>query len=53
MGAAAAGHVTARSNAGHEPLLQPTPQLMQHWILKPLSEARDQTRILMDISQVH
>ena len=25
----------------------------QHWILNPLREARDQTHILMDISQVH
>ena len=25
--------------------------LQQHWILKPLSEARDQTRILMDTSR--
>ena len=24
----------------------------QHWILNPLSEARDQTRVLMDTSQV-
>ena len=24
----------------------------QHWILNPLNEARDQTRILMDTSQV-
>ena len=26
--------------------------LQQHWILNPLSEARDQTRILMDTSRV-
>ena len=25
----------------------------QHWIPKPLSEARDRTRVLMDTSQVH
>ena len=24
----------------------------QHWILNPLSKARDQTRVLMDTSQV-
>ena len=28
------------------------PQSQQHWILDPLSEARDQTRILMDTSRV-
>ena len=27
--------------------------LRQHWILNPQSEARDQTCILMDASQVH
>ena len=26
--------------------------LQQHWILNPLGEVRDQTRILMDTSQV-
>ena len=25
----------------------------QHWILNPLSEARDRTHILMDSSQIH
>ena len=25
----------------------------QHWILNPLSEARDQTCVLMDTSQIH
>jgi len=32
--------------------LWPTPQPQQCQILNPLSEARDQTRILMDTSQV-
>ena len=31
----------------------PTPQSQQHRILNPLNEARDQTHILMDTSQVH
>ena len=26
---------------------------LQHWILNPLSEARDQIHILMDTSRVH
>ena len=25
----------------------------QHWILNPLGQARDQTQVLMDTSQVH
>ena len=32
-----------------EPHLQPTPQAWQHQTLNPLSEARDQIHILMDI----
>ena len=27
--------------------------LQQHWVINPLSGARDQTQILMDTSQVH
>ena len=40
------------SNVGSEPRLRPTPQLTSMLILNPLSEARDQTRVLMDASQV-
>ena len=38
-----------------EPHLRPTSQLMAvlSGILNPLSEAKDQTCILMDISQIH
>ena len=32
---------------------QPTPQPQKHWILNPLSEVRDWTRILMDTAWVH
>ena len=32
--------------------LWPTPQLQRHWILNPLSEARDGTWVLMGFSQV-
>ena len=42
----------SHSNTGSEPHLWPTPQLMQSQILNPLSEARDQTCILVDTSQV-
>ena len=31
-----------------EPHLRPTPHPQRRWILDPLGEARDQTRILMD-----
>ena len=56
-------HATA--TAGSEPHLRPTPQQdlsricdlhhssQQPQILNPLSEARDQTRVLMDASRVH
>ena len=49
-GAVVAGLHHCHSNLGSKPCLQPTPQ--QHWILNPLSEARDQTHVLMDASQV-
>ena len=51
IGAAAAGLHHSHSNAGSEPCLRPTPQLMQRQILNPLSEARDGTCILMDTSR--
>ena len=53
IGATAAGLHHSHSNMGSEPHLQPTPQLMEHWIFNPLMEARDRTRALMDTSQVH
>ena len=41
--AGAAGLHHSHSSAGSKAHLRPTPQLTQHWILSPLSEARDQT----------
>ena len=41
IGAVATGLHQSHSNAGSEPRLQPTPQLMAMPILNPLSEARD------------
>ena len=38
----------SHSNKGSKPHLQPMPQLGGNWILHPLSEAREQTCILMD-----
>ena len=52
IGAAAAGLCQSHSNTGSEPLLWPTPQLKQHWILSPLNKARDRTHVLMDTSWV-
>ena len=40
------------SNAGSKLCLRPIHSSQQYQILKPLSEARDQTHILMDTSQV-
>ena len=51
MGAIAAGLHRSHSNTGAEPHLQPTPQLTAMPVLKPLSEVRDQTRVLMNASQ--
>ena len=50
--AAAAGLCYGHSNAGSEPCMQTTPQLTSHWILNPLSKARDRTHILMGTSWV-
>ena len=47
-GAAAAGLPHSHSNVGSKPHQQPTPQLMECWILNPLSETRDQTCLLME-----
>ena len=53
IGAIATGLRQNHSNAGSEPHLQPTPQLMATRILNPLSKGRDQICVLMDPSQVH
>ena len=53
IGAAAASLHHSLSNAGSEPCLQHTPQLMATWILNPLNRIRDRTCILMDSSRVH
>ena len=50
--ATAAGLHPSHSNAGSEPRLPPTPQLMAMLDLNPLIEAREQTCILMDPSRV-
>ena len=49
----AAGLHHSHSKMGSEPRLQPTPQLMATPGLNPLSEARDQTCVLMDTSRAH
>ena len=43
----------SHSNKGSEPCLQLQHSSQQPGILNPLSEARDETRILMDPSRVH
>ena len=50
VGATAAG--LHHSHSRSEPRLRPTPQLRPLWIFKPLSEARDQTCVLRDASQI-
>ena len=50
--AAASGLHHSHSNSGPEPPLRPAYSLWQHWILNPLSKARDWTHILTDTSQV-
>jgi len=50
IGASAAGLRHSHSNVGSK---LPFHTSWQCWILNPLSEAREQTHILMDISQVH
>ena len=52
IGAAAAGLRHSHSNTRSELHLQRTPQLMATLILNPLSKSRDQTRVLIDTSQV-
>ena len=54
IGAVATGLHHSHSNAGSELCLCDLHySSQQHWILNPLSEARDRTHILMDTSQVH
>ena len=46
-------HPLSHSNSGSEPRLQPyTTAHWQRWILNPLSEARNQTCVLMDASLI-
>ena len=52
IGVAAADLHHSHSKAGSKLHLWPMPQLWQRQILNPLSEARDQTGILMDTSGV-
>ena len=51
IGAVAASQSQSQSNAGSEPRLRPTPQLMGQ-ILSPLSRVRDRTRNLMVPSRI-
>ena len=51
-GAAAAGLHRSHSNAGSEPPLPPTSQLVAARISNPLSEARNRTRVLSKPSQI-
>ena len=50
--AVAAGLCHNHSNAKSVPSLRPTPWLMATLVLNPLSEARHQTCVLMDASQI-
>ena len=43
----------SHSKARSEPRLGPTHSSQKHWILNPLSKARDGTHILMDTIRVH
>ena len=48
IGAGAASLCHSHSHTRSELHLQPMLQFAQHWILNPLSEARDQTLILIE-----
>ena len=52
--AVAAGLYHSHSNEGSEPdrICNLHHNSQQHWILNPLSEARDRTCVLMDTNQV-
>ena len=52
IGTAAAGLHHSHGNAISEPRLCPMYSLRQHWILNPLSEARDRNCVIMDTSRV-
>ena len=53
IGAVATGLRHSHSSLGSELHLRPTPHSWQRQILKPQSEARDQTCVLMVTSQIH
>ena len=46
-------YTTAHSNVGDELHLSLYQSSGQCWILNPLSEARDQTSVLMDTGRIH
>ena len=52
IGAAADGHSHNRSISGSKPCLSTIESSRHHQVLNPLSEAKDQTHVLMDTSQV-
>ena len=52
FGTVAKGLRHSYSNMRSEPCLRPTPWLIQHQVLNPLSEARYQTCTFMDITRI-
>ena len=52
IGAVAASLHHSYSNVGSEPGLRPNHSSWQRWILNPLRETRDRTRVLVDTSRV-
>ena len=53
IGAAAAGYTTMRETQDVSRIFDLHHSSQQHWILSPLSKAKDRTRILMDTSWVN
>ena len=53
IGAAAARHNQSHDNVGPKHVCNLYHSSWQHWILNPLSKARNQTHILIDTSRVH
>ena len=51
--AATAGYTTATETPDLSHICDLHCSLQQHWILNPLSEARDQTHIFMDTRRAH